>query len=221
MLNARVGAACLTVATVGTLLQFAVTPVDEGDSATKQLAAAAAHLSRMKAAAWLDLTILFTVPAVLYIAALAGGWRSRLAVIGAGCAVLANLGAGYVLGVDELAAKAATSDDQAGAAALYRSYLNSGVVATLVVTYLLLGTLGFVLLGLALRRAAATPWWAWSALAASQVVQLVGSAAGVKPLAIAGYALFVLAGFACAARLLRPEDARTPSPSPVAPAAVG
>jgi hypothetical protein len=190
MLNARVGAACLLVATIGTLLQFAVTPIDESDSAPKQLATAAAHLSRMKAAAWLDLTILFTVPAVLYIAALAGGWRSRLAVIGA---------------------KAAMTGDQAGAAALYRAYFNSGPVAALVVTYFVLGTLGYVLLGLALRRAAATPWWAWSALAASQVVQLGGSAAGVKPLALAGYALFVLAGFACAARLLRPADARTPA----------
>jgi hypothetical protein len=220
MLNARVGAACLLVATVGTLVQFAVTPIDEGDSATKQLAAAAAHLSRMKAAAWLDLTILFTVPAVLYIAAVAGGWRSRLAVIGGGCAVVSNLGAGYVLGVDDLAAKVATSDDHAGAAALYRAYLDSGLIATLVATYLLLGTVGFVLLALALRRAA-SPWWAWSALAAYPVVQIAGAAAGVKPLAIVGNALFVVAGLACAATLLRPADALTPSPASVAPAAVG
>lgn len=80
MLSTRTGAACLVATTVGTLVQFAVTPLDESDSAAQQVASAAAHLSRMRAAAWLDLTILLTVPALLYIAALAGGWRSRLAV---------------------------------------------------------------------------------------------------------------------------------------------
>jgi hypothetical protein len=220
-LYALAGAACLVVATVGTLAQFAVSPIDEGDSAAQQLSEAAAHLPRIRAAAWLDLTILITVPALLYIAALAGGWRSRLAIVGGGLAVATNLGAGYVLALDELAAKGATAHDRAGAAALYKSYLKSGLIGGLVVAFLVLGTVGFVLLGLALRRADAAPWWTWSALVLYPVVQIGGSAAGSKPVAIAGYALFVVAGLGCAARLVRAAEEPAPAMTFVEPAVVG
>lgn len=49
-LSARVGAVCLLGASLGALVQFVVTPVDEGDSASRQVADAAAHLSMMRAA---------------------------------------------------------------------------------------------------------------------------------------------------------------------------
>jgi hypothetical protein len=78
------GVVCLLGASVGSLVQFVVSPIGAGDPASAQVAAAAAHPTRMAWAAVLDLPILLLIPALVYIAWLAGARSSRLAAIGAG-----------------------------------------------------------------------------------------------------------------------------------------
>jgi hypothetical protein len=56
------GAVCLVGASVGALVQYLVIPIDEGDSSSAQVAAAAAPLTRMRWAAVLDLPILLIRP---------------------------------------------------------------------------------------------------------------------------------------------------------------
>jgi hypothetical protein len=63
------GVVCLLGASVGSLVQYLVSPIDPGDPASAQVAAAAAaDPTRMAWAAVLDLPILLVIPALIYIA---------------------------------------------------------------------------------------------------------------------------------------------------------
>ena len=210
------GAVCLVVGPVGQVAQYLVTPISEADSASAQVAQAAAHLDRMRWAIPLDLLILLVAPAVLCAGALAGARVSRLAAAGAGLVFVTWLGAGYLLGTDILLYLAATAGDQTAAVGLVDGYLYHPVVESLVVAYLVGHVLGFVLLGVALWRARAVPRWAAVAVAMWSFLELAGEAGGVRVLAAAGFALLAAGFAACAVEVVRrpsagPKEAASPT----------
>ena len=63
-----VAVTCLAVGSTGQLVQYLVTPVSESGSAKDNVAKALAHPAAMQWAAWLDLTILFFLPALVVVA---------------------------------------------------------------------------------------------------------------------------------------------------------
>jgi len=210
------GAVCLVGASVGALVQYLVTPISEGDSASAQVAAAAAHLTRMRWAVVLDLPILLTIPALLYVGWLAGARSSRLAAIGTGLTFAVALGAvGYLLALDPLLYAAARQPDRAAATGVVSAYLGNGLVTAVVVAYLAGHVVGFVLLAVALRRARAVPVWAAVAMGLWPLAEMAGGAAGARWLAAAGYGLLVVAFGACAAALVRSGPVGAlPEPAP-------
>jgi hypothetical protein len=198
------GAVCLVGASVGALVQYLVTPIGEGDSASAQVAAAAAHLTRMRWAVVLDLPILLMIPALLYVGWLAGTRTSALAAIGTGLTFAVALGAvGYLLALDPLLYAAALQPDRAAAIGVVSDYLGNGLVTAVVVAYLAGHVVGFVLLAVALRRARVVPVWAAVAMGLWPLAEMAGGAAGARWLAAAGYGLLVVAFGACAAALVR------------------
>jgi hypothetical protein len=210
------GVVCLLGASVGSLVQYLVTPVAPGDSASAQVAAAAAHPTRMVWAAVLDLPILLLIPALVYVAWLAGARSSWLAAIGTGVTFATALGAvGYLLALDPLLYAAAQQPQRGPAVDLVAGYLGTGLVTGVLVAYLGGHVVGFVLLAVALARARAVPVWAAVALGLWPVVEMAGAAAGVKWLAAAGYGLLVVAFGACAAALVRSGPVGAlPEPAP-------
>jgi hypothetical protein len=219
------GVVCLVGASVGALVQYLVSPIGAGDSASAQVAAAAAHLTRMRWAVVLDLPILLTIPALLYVGWLAGARTSRLTATGTGLTFAVALGAvGYLLALDPLLYAAALQPDRAAATGVVSDYLGNGVVTAVVVAYLAGHVVGFVLLAVALRRARVVPVWAASAMGLWPLVEMAGGAAGVRWLAAAGYGLLVVAFGACAAALLRSGPAgalSAPAPPLIAAAPSG
>jgi len=216
------GVVCLVGASVGALVEYLVTPIGEGDSASAQVAAAAAHLTRMRWAVVLDLPILLTIPALLYVGWLGGARTSRLATIGTGLTSAVALGAvGYLLALDPLLYAAALQPDRAAATGVVSDYLGNGLVTAVVVAYLAGHVVGFVLLAVALRRARVVPVWAAVAMGLWPLAEMAGGAAGARWLAEAGYGLLVVAFGACAAALVRsgPLAALPVSASPVTAAA--
>jgi hypothetical protein len=198
------GVVCLLGASVGSLVQYAVSPIGEGDSASAQVAAAAAHPTRMAWAAVLDLPILLLIPALVYVAWLARARSSWLAAIGTGLTFATALGAvGYLLALDPLLYAATRQPQRGPAADLVAGYLGTGLVTGAVIAYLAGHVIGFVLLAVAVTRARTVPVWAAIALGLWPVVEMAGGAAGLKWLAAAGYGLLVVAFGACAAALPR------------------
>lgn len=211
------GVVCLVGASVGALVQYLVSPIGEGDSASAQVAAAAAHLTRMRWAVVLDLPILLTIPALLYVGWLAAARTSRLAAIGTGLTFAVALGAvGYLLALDPLLYAAARQPDRAAATGVVSDYLGNGVVTTVVIAYLAGHVVGFVLLAVALRRARVVPVWAAVAMGLWPLAEMAGGAAGVKGLAAVGYGLLVVAFGACAMALVRSGPIGA-SPAPARP----
>ena len=210
------GAVCLMGASVGALAQYLVTPIGEGDSAAAQVSAAAAHLTRMRWAVVLDLPILLTIPALIYVGCLAGARTSRLAAIGTGMTFAVALGAaGYLLALDPLLYAAATQPDRAAATGVVSDYLGNGVVTAVVIAYLVGHVVGFILLGVALARTRTVPAWAAVAMGLWPLVEMAGAAGGTRWLAATGYGLLVVAFGACAAALVRFDSTRTlPAPAP-------
>jgi hypothetical protein len=205
---ATAGATCLVAGSVGQFVQYLVSPIDEGLSAYAQVAQAAAHLDRMRWAIPLDLFILLIPPAALYAGSLAGARVSKLAAVGAGLVFASWLGAGYLLGSDILLYLAATAPDQTTAAALVDGYLSYPLVEGVVVAYLLGHVVGFLLLGVALRRARTVAVWAASAVAVWPFFEVLGEASGIRALAAAGFALLAVGFGACAVAVARQSSAR-------------
>jgi hypothetical protein len=189
---------CLVVGPVGQLAQYLVSPVKEGDSASSQVAAAAAHAPAMRAGTILDVLLLLLIPAVLYAGWVAGGTRSRLALAGTALSFVSVLGAGYLLAQDVVIQAAAGQPDHAAAAGLVAAFQSSGVITGITVVYLAGHLIGFILLGIALIRSRAVPVWAGIALCLSPVAELLGEAAGLTAVAAAGFALLAVAFGACA-----------------------
>jgi hypothetical protein len=189
---------CLIAGPAGQLAQYLVSPVKEGNSASSQVAAAAAHASAMRIGTVLDVLLLLLIPAVLYAGSVAGGARSRLALAGTAVSFVSVLGAGYLLAQDVVIQAAAGQPGRSAAAGLVSAFQHSGVITGITVVYLAGHVIGFILLGVALIRSRAVPAWAGIALCLSPVAELLGEAAGLTALAAAGFALLVVAFGACA-----------------------
>jgi hypothetical protein len=208
------GITCLVVGSVGQLVQLLVTPVSEGEqSAASNVAKAVAHPTAMATAAWLDLTILFFLPALVVVAYLAGARTTRLgwfaSVLAIGTAIP---GIAYVLAPDVLYVEAIHGHVSARA---IDAYNGSGVVSVATIVFLVGHVLGLILLAVALWRARAVPVWAAACLGASPILEIVGSA-GLKPVGALAYLLLMVAFGACAITLVRSSASTAGTPESAA-----
>jgi hypothetical protein len=185
-------------ASVGQLVQFLVSPVSPGDPAATQVADAAAHPAAMSAAVVLDLPILLIIPAVIFIGLAVGYRTSVLARVGTVLTIVTVLGAGYLLSAD-VVVRAAAQHPGGAAVAVADAFTTSGVFDGIAVCYLAGHVVGFVLLGVAAWRNRTLPRWAAVSLIAWPLLEMGGSAAGLKPVAAVGDALLVVV---CVAALL-------------------
>jgi DNA-binding CsgD family transcriptional regulator len=169
------GVVCLLGASVGSLVQYLVSPISAGDSASAQVAAAAVHPTRMAWAAVPDLPILPLIPALVYVAWLAGARSSWLAAVGTGLTFATALsGVGYLLALDPLLYAAARQPQRGPAADLVAGYLGAGVFLHVATGGYLYAQAAFAP-GSHLPGAALAGWldgWPW--VAAIAVVPTVG-----------------------------------------------
>src|SRR6185369_628385 len=143
-------------------------------------AKAVAHPTAMQAAAWLDLSILFFLPALVVVAYLAQARTTRLGWVAAVLAIGATIpGIAYILAPDVLYAEAAHGRVSASA---IDAYTGSGVLSLTTIVFLVGHVLGLILLAVALWRVRAVPVWAAACLGISPVLEIVGSV-GLKPVA--------------------------------------
>lgn len=199
--------ACLVVGSVGQLAQFLVTPVDSAGTVAENAAAAVAAPGRMAAGAWLDLTILLFVPALVVVGHFAAARTTRLGWVATLIAVATTLpGVAYLLATDVMYVTVARGKVPASAV---QAYLDNSVVGVSIGIFLIGHVLGLLLLGIALWRAGRVPRWAGACLALYPFAEFGGTAAGVTAVVVVGY-LFLIAAFgACAAALLREAEIRT------------
>jgi hypothetical protein len=204
---------CLAMGSVGQLAQLLVTPVSSAGTVTDNAAAAIAAPGRMAAGTWLDLTIVFFVPALMVVGRFAGARTTRLGWVATLIAVGSTLpGVAFLLATDPMyASKTPASAIQA--------YTENPVVGVSTGIFLIGHVLGLLLLGIALWRAGRVPRWAGVCLALYPLAELGGTAAGVTAVAVAGYLLLVAAFGACGAALLQEGKTRdnTPSAAALAP----
>jgi hypothetical protein len=197
-----VAVACLVVGSAGQLAQYLVSPLSYQASAASNVARAGAHPSAMQWAAWLDLTILFFLPALGVVSLLAGARTTRLGWVASVLAISTTLaGVAYLFAPDVLYVGAIHGDVTAGAITAFN---DSGVVVAATLVFLVGHVLGLLLLGVALWRVGSVPRWAAGCLAVSPFVEIAGGAAEVRLLSVAGYLLLMAAFAACAAAIARP-----------------
>lgn len=206
-----VAVTCLAVGSIGQLAQYLVTPVGQGESVTANVASAVARPTAMEWAAWLDLTILFFLPALAVVAHLARARTTRLGWVAAVIAIGTTVpGVAYVLAPDVLYVGAINGDVTARAIDAYNA---SAVVSVATIVFLVGHVLGLILLGIALWRAGSVPRWAGVCLASSPILEIGGSLIDIRPVVVIAYLLLVAAFSACAAALVRPGRSVTVSPS--------
>jgi hypothetical protein len=198
-----VAVTCLVVGSAGQLVQYLVSPLGSQEApAASKVARAAAHPSAMQWAAWLDLTILFFLPALVVVSYLAGVRTTRLGWVASVLAIGTTVpGVAYLLATDVLYVGAIHGDVTAQAIAAYN---DSGVVTTATVVFLFGHVFGLLLLGVALWRAGSVPRWAAVCLAVSPFLEIAGGVRDVRLLAVAAYLLLMAAFGACAAAITRP-----------------
>jgi hypothetical protein len=193
---------CLVLGSVGQLVQFVVTPVSEGESA---------HPTAMQAATWLDLTILFFLPALVVVAYLANARSTRLGWVGAVTAIGTTVpGIAYVLAPDVLLVEAIHGHVTAQG---INAYNNSGVVEVATVVFLIGHVLGLVLLAIALWRAGSIPRWAAICLAVYPVLEIASGDSDLRAAGVVAYVLLIAAFGACANTLVRPGTRTEASPT--------
>ena len=220
-MRAAGGAVALVASGLGQLAQYAVAPAHiSGGSAAEQVSAVDGQTGRMQLGLWLDLLILAIVPAVLFLGELAGSRRSRIAATGTVVAFVGALCAGYLLANDVVLSAASQAKEQVGALEVLSAYESSGVVLIATLVGVAGTTVGLVLLGIALVRARTVPVWVGSSVAASPLLSIVGEASGIDAIAVAAYALQLVAFMVCAYTLLRGDRAVAPARAVVAPAAL-
>jgi hypothetical protein len=207
-----IAVACLVLGSAGQLAQYLVTPLgSEEASAASNVARAAAHPTAMQWAAWLDLTILFFLPALVVVAFLAGARTTRLGWVASVLAISTTVpGIAYVLAPDVLYVEAIHGNVTARAITAYN---DSGVVTAATIVFLVGHVLGMLLLGVALWRAGSVPRWAAVCLALSPFLEIAGGAADVRPLGAAAYLLLMAAFGACAAAIIRPASSAAVVPN--------
>lgn len=203
---------CLVLGSAGQLAQFLVTPLGSEEASTSSnIAKAVAHPTAMQLAAWLDLCILFFLPALFVVASLAGARTTRLGWVASVLAIGTTVpGIAYVLAPDVLYVKAIHGDVSARA---ITAYTNSGVVNAATLIFLVGHVGGLVLLGIALWRMGSVPRWAAVCLAASPFLEIGGAAADVRPIGVVAYLLLMAAFGACAVAIVRPIRAGAVAPS--------
>lgn len=209
-----VAVTCLALGSAGQLAQYLVTPLgSEEASAASNVAKAVAHPTAMQLAAWLDLTILFFLPALVVVASLAGARTTRLGWVASVVAIGTTVpGVAYVLAPDVLYLGAIHGDVTARTITAYN---NSGVVTAATIVFLIGHVLGMVLLGVALWRVGSVPRWAAVSLAVSPCLEIGSAAVNVRPLGVVAYLLLMAAFGACAAAVARPRTATIPAPATV------
>jgi hypothetical protein len=203
------------VGSAGQLVQYLVTPLgSESSSTAKNVAKAVAHPAAMQWATWLDLTILFFLPALVVVAHLARARETRLGWVAAVLAIGTTVpGIAYVLAPDVLYLEAAHGDVSAHAISAY----NGAPVVTVATAVFLVGhVLGLILLGVGLWRVGSVPRWAAACLAASPVLEIGGAAANVRPIGVLAYLLLIAAFSSCAAVLAGRDTATAPSAAALA-----
>ena len=192
----------MVVGSAGQLAQYLVSPISEAASAASNVAKAAAHPSAMQWAAWLDLTILFFLPALVVVGYLAGARTTRLGWVASVLAIATTVpGIAYLFAPDVLYVEAIHGDVTARAITAFNA---SGVVTASTVVFLFGHVFGLLLLGVALSRAGSVSRWAAVCLAVSPFAEIAGGAMGVRLLSVAGYLLLMAAFGACAAAIVRP-----------------
>jgi hypothetical protein len=212
--EAVLAVACLVIGSVGQLVQYLVSPLGSPeDPVASNVAKAAANPSAMSLATWLDLSILFFLPALFFVAALAGARTSRLAWTAGTIAVGTTIpGIAYVLAPDVLYAQAAHG--AAVPATAIQAYLDAPVVAVATLVFLAGHIVGLILLGAALWRAGSVPRWAAVALALSPLLEIGGAAAGSRPVVVVAYLCLIGAFGACAAALWGSRTDVSPAAAP-------
>jgi hypothetical protein len=204
---------CLAVGSAGQLVQYVVSPLGGPEAApADNIARAMAHPTAMEWASWLDLSILFFLPALVVVAWLAGARTTRLGWVAAVVAIGTTVpGLAYLLAPDVLYVAAVHG------AVTARAIEASGSVAVVqaaTLAFLVGHVLGLLLLAVALWRAGSVPRWAAVCLALSPLLEFGGTAAGSRPVVIAGYVLLTAAFAACAMAVAQPH-ARIAVPAPV------
>ena len=207
-----VAVTCLAVGSVGQLVQYLVSPLGSQESApADRIASAVAHPIAMQWAAWLDLTILFFLPALVVVARLAGARTTRLGWVAAVVAIGSTVPwIAYLLAPDVLYLGALHGDVTVKA---IEAYNGAAVVTAATVAFLVGHVLGLLLLAVALWRAGSVPRWSAVCLALSPVLEIGGGGAGIRPVVVASYLLLMAAFAACAVAVARP---RTPTVLPTA-----
>jgi hypothetical protein len=208
-----VAVACLVVGSTGQVLQYVVSPLSQAVSPADNIARAVAHPTAMQWAAWLDLTILFFLPALVVVAALARARTTRLGWVAALVAIGTTVpGVAYLFATDVLYVGALDGEVTAQAIA---AYTGGAVVAVATLVFLVGHVLGLVLLAVALWRAGSVPRWSAVCLALSPVLEIGGTVAGIRPVVVVAYLVLVAAFGACAVAVVRPQD-RAVSPAALA-----
>ncbi len=197
-----VAVTCLTLGSAGQLVQYLVTPLGSEEASTaSNVAKAVAHPTAMRSAAWLDLTILFFLPALVVVAHLARARTTRLGWFAAVLAIGTTIpGIAYVLAPDVLYVEAIHG---AVTPRAIEAYNGSAVVGFATIVFLVGHVLGLLLLGVALWRAGSVPRWAAVCLAVSPFLEIAGGATDVRPLGVVAYLLLMAAFGACAAAVAR------------------
>jgi hypothetical protein len=218
--RAAAGAAALVISALGELIQFAIAPAHiSGGDAAAQVAAVGGQHDRMQLGIWLDVLILAIIPAFLVLGELAGARRSRLAATGTAIGFIGSLFAGYLLANDVILAAASDAHGRPGALDVLSAYESSGVVLLATVAGVLGSTVGLVLLGIALVRSRSVPTWVGVLVAATPLLSIAGEASGVEAVAVAAYALQLVAFAACAVAWLRFDRVDLPTAPVVTPVA--
>jgi hypothetical protein len=197
------GVVCLVGGSVAVFVQYLVTPVSGSLTVAELLDKVSAHTDAMRLALILDVPLTLVIPAVLFVGGLAGARTSWLASIGVALCLVPGLGGMVLIAQDALLYEAAAQPDRAAAVSLVTGYQDNGMVAGLTIGYLTAHAVGFVLLGVALWRATATPVWAAVAVAVWPLLEMAGYASDLRVVAAVGYGLLVIGYGACAAGLIR------------------
>ncbi|CAN5333153.1 hypothetical protein BH11ACT3_BH11ACT3_18730 [soil metagenome] len=214
-----VGAICLILGPLGEAIWSLVWPGTSGAPADFNVAAIAANPSGAEVGLGLDLLIILLIPASLFAGRVLEAGTRALAGVGTGILFLGSLLFTYGLVGDAVLVAA----NATGGTATAQAFFDSPVVSTAVLIGIVGQLAGFVLLGIAALRSRLIPIWAGVLLIAWNVVQVVGTAAGIPPLEALAAAMLLAAYAACAVRLFRPTAGRptvalVDSASDIAPA---
>jgi hypothetical protein len=205
------GVVCLVGGSLAVLVQYLVTPVSGSMEIPELLDRVAEHHTAMAWALGLDFAVLLVVPAVLFVGYLAGSRTSSLAGVATALCFVPAIGAVVLVALDVLMYEASVQPDRDSAVELVRAYQNNFLVAGLTVCYLVTHAVGFVMLGIALRRNRAVPLWAVVAIASWPLVEMAGYAIESRAVATVGYGLLSAGYAACAVELVNHRRAAASS----------